>query len=251
MAWTFKDVDLVAGRIIRNIPTAAMEMLTSDGFVGVSSLVRLSGPLSRPSFKELRSNFVWLKPLAQSFPDRAPALHCRPCKDRSDNMQFCHFVLSQVPSGMLLTDILIRTHVRLDHRLLDSGRDVAVLRVQAATEAGKLKRCMSSLRYLFRNSGSAVYMHLGKPFACQNFSVRLLMPSTLRRALPLPARHRAQGLPDEDTAGRVAQPTNGQVMVFEMELFRSMLNHVMLWKTRRPRTSWKRLLPEACYSGAR
>ena len=53
----------------------------------------------------------------------------------------------QVPSALFLADVLIQMHHQLDDKLFkDDYKDAA------AREGAKIKRAMSALRYLFRNS---------------------------------------------------------------------------------------------------
>ena len=81
------------------------------------------GRAAKP-WKELAANYVWLKPLCKHFP-------------------------RSVPGAMFLTDVMLMVDELLDKTLLVRKNLHKV--DQASEEAGRLKRCMGALRYLFRN----------------------------------------------------------------------------------------------------
>ena len=74
------------------------------------------------SLQEIAMNYVWLKPV---FPDT-------------------------VPGAVVLTDIWLYLDNLFERRLLSKRDEPKEL--QAATEANRVKRLCSALRYLYRNS---------------------------------------------------------------------------------------------------
>ena len=66
-----------------------------------------------------------------------------------------------MPSALFLTDVLLHLDGTLDKKLLiakkDSPEALLTKRDLAGREAGKLKKLMSALRYLFRNGTLARY----------------------------------------------------------------------------------------------
>ena len=101
-----------------------MEIIMQPDFPGTREFVKLENALSRPSYKELKANFLLIRPVAEAFP-------------------------SSVPGGLFLTDVMIMLNEKLDMRLFQGNP-----RSQAGREAQRLKRCMQALRYLFRNGPS-------------------------------------------------------------------------------------------------
>ena len=81
--------------------------------------------------QDLASNFIWLKPLVEAFPDR-------------------------VPSGFLLIDtILMLDHFLLGKLLLDADPKLKLSRddkiEMARQDMNRIKKLMGALRYLWRN----------------------------------------------------------------------------------------------------
>lgn len=70
-------------------------------------------------------NYVWLHPLVVHFKDR-------------------------VPGGTVLTDIWLYLNHKCDGKLLP--KPGITVEIQAAEEAGRCKRLLGALRYLYRNS---------------------------------------------------------------------------------------------------
>eukprot|EP00435_Cladocopium_sp_Y103_P022917 s1331_g5.t1 len=75
--------------------------------------------------QDIATNFVWLQPLVSSFPE-------------------------SVPGTILMTDIWLYLDRLLDEKLF-VAKDVPKQN-QAASEAGRCKKLMGALRYLYRNS---------------------------------------------------------------------------------------------------
>ncbi|CAL1137650.1 unnamed protein product [Cladocopium goreaui] len=101
----------VARKMLASMPDRAKQIIF-DGDFGGSQL-------------DLAANYVWIRPLAESFPE-------------------------VVPGGILLTDIWLYLDRLLGFKLLVL-KDVPKVN-QAATEAGRCKKLMGALRYLYRNS---------------------------------------------------------------------------------------------------
>ena len=76
-------------------------------------------------------NYVWLRPLALHFKDK-------------------------VPGATILTDIWLYLNEKCDKKLL--SKPGVSIENQAAEEAGRCKRLLGSLRYLYRNSSSKISM---------------------------------------------------------------------------------------------
>ena len=79
--------------------------------------------------EEIARNYVFLKPLVETFPD-------------------------VVPGAVLLTDIWVYLNDMFDQKLLCKPEVDAV--TQASQEASRCKRLIGSLRYLYRNSFSVL-----------------------------------------------------------------------------------------------
>ena len=69
--WKFADVDELSTAIINSFPDKALRIVMSENFVGTSDLVRLEHAIARPSYRELKANFVLLRPVIQKHPDKA------------------------------------------------------------------------------------------------------------------------------------------------------------------------------------
>ena len=78
-----------------------------------------------PSFQDIATNYVWLKPLVTFFPQA-------------------------VPGATLLTDIWVYVDGLLGEKMLVKEGDSK--RNQAADETERCKKLMGALRYLYRNS---------------------------------------------------------------------------------------------------
>ncbi|CAL1159180.1 unnamed protein product [Cladocopium goreaui] len=125
--WDEQLVATVALDMLNSIPNRALSLIRSSGFMG-ADLVKTEDDVTRPSFKEIAGNYVWLKPL-------------------------CHHFKSKVPGGLFLTDVMIYLDVLIGGNLLCKPGVEKV--AQAADEAKRLKRLMGALRYLWRNSDSS------------------------------------------------------------------------------------------------
>ena len=121
ISWGFSDVDKLASAILNALPEQAMQLILQPDFPGTNEFVKLDSALSRPGYRELRANFVLLRPVATAFP-------------------------STVPGALFLTDVMLHLNTKLNQRLFQTNA-----KLQAAREAQKLKRAMQALRYLFRN----------------------------------------------------------------------------------------------------
>ncbi|OLP92428.1 hypothetical protein AK812_SmicGene25798 [Symbiodinium microadriaticum] len=111
--WKFADVDELSTAIINSFPDKALRIVMSENFVGTSDLVRLEHAIARPSYRELKANFVLLRPVIQKHPDKA------------------QFDLDlNVPSGLFLTDVFLLMHEKLSFRLLQGDAKAAAGRVQ-------------------------------------------------------------------------------------------------------------------------
>lgn len=72
-------------------------------------------------------------------------------------MSSSSWACSQVPSGFLLTDVLLALHKRMGSKLLQCTEEDDTLDVVASREASRLKRLIQALRYLWRSSILATY----------------------------------------------------------------------------------------------
>eukprot|EP00439_Symbiodinium_sp_Y106_P006823 s7088_g1.t1 len=69
--WSFKDVDGLSAAMINCLPSKALSIIMNENFGGTKDFVRLEHAIARPSYRELRANFVLLKPVVQKFPAKA------------------------------------------------------------------------------------------------------------------------------------------------------------------------------------
>ncbi|CAE7203425.1 rpsF [Symbiodinium sp. CCMP2592] len=161
IAWTEKQADL-ANTMLANIPQNAREIFEQGRFGG-GDLVVLDSLISRPGYKEIRVNYVWLRPIVQMFEDK-------------------------VPSALYLTDVLLYLDGTLDKKLLVAKRDTpeALLTKQdlAGREAGKLKKLISSLRYLYRNGEKSLDPYVTELKSFLKPSPRAVLANRNRRAQP-------------------------------------------------------------------
>lgn len=75
--------------------------------------------------QEIATNYVWLKPICEKFPQ-------------------------VVPGGVVLTDVFLYLDKLMNGKLLAKRNEDKTY--QASVEAVRVKRLVSSLRYLYRNS---------------------------------------------------------------------------------------------------
>lgn len=119
--WNEADVARVARDMLDCIPVRAANMIRAGTYAG-GALLKVDSDVSRPSFREIALNYVWIKPVLRSYP-------------------------KHVPGGMFLTDCFLYLDDLFGGTLF-SGPKL----INAAEEAGRLKKLIGSLRYLYRNS---------------------------------------------------------------------------------------------------
>ena len=61
--------------LLNNMPERAVELIRGEEFCGTNNLVQLESSISRPSYRELATNYVFLLPVVKMFPDRASCLN--------------------------------------------------------------------------------------------------------------------------------------------------------------------------------
>eukprot|EP00969_Alexandrium_andersonii_P322425 14245946-Alexandrium_andersonii.AAC.1 len=90
--WGHDMVRVLASALVEDLPSAAVQLLTSGAFKG-GPLVRLGSLVRDPSIADVRANHVWLRPFCKKFSDR-------------------------VPSSFLVADILLEADSMLGYELL-------------------------------------------------------------------------------------------------------------------------------------
>ena len=71
ISWGYKDVDELARALIHALPKKALDIILDESFAGTTELVKLEHALARPTYKELRANYLLLKPIVRKFPEKA------------------------------------------------------------------------------------------------------------------------------------------------------------------------------------
>ena len=76
LSWTFCEVlpatQVDLAKVVRaNMTVQVVAVITAEDWKG-SKLVQLQDENQRPTSADLNKNLMWLKPLCQKFPDRAP-----------------------------------------------------------------------------------------------------------------------------------------------------------------------------------
>ena len=71
--WKFADVDVLSTALINSFPEKALNIVMNQNFAGTAELIRLGEhALARPSYRELKANFLLLRPVVERHPDKAP-----------------------------------------------------------------------------------------------------------------------------------------------------------------------------------
>ena len=116
----------MAALTYEQLPQELLTMLESPAWTGGRRLISLKSELARPTVAEISLHYRWIKPWATVIP-------------------------TKVPSGYFITDVLLYLNKLLGGRLLRVANAESV-RFKAAEEACRLRKLISSLRYLFRGS---------------------------------------------------------------------------------------------------
>lgn len=131
--WTKEQVAALAQSMLDNIPGRAKSLIVTHNSMAGAHVLVLADPdgPTRPTFKDIAVNFVWLKPFVEAFPDR-------------------------VPSGFLMCDvILMLNEFLMDKLLLPEDPNAPVTREDqvemAKEEMNRMKKLLGALRYLWRN----------------------------------------------------------------------------------------------------
>ncbi|CAL1163685.1 unnamed protein product [Cladocopium goreaui] len=131
--WTKEQVAALAQSMLDNIPGRAKSLIVSHNSMAGSHMLVLTDPdgPTRPTFKDIAVNFVWLKPFVEAFPDR-------------------------VPSGFLICDVvLMLNEFLMDKLLLPDDPNTPLTREDqvemAKEETTRMKKLLGALRYLWRN----------------------------------------------------------------------------------------------------
>ncbi|CAJ1372520.1 unnamed protein product [Effrenium voratum] len=121
--WTEEQVEQLAVEQMKLIPERACRLIRDESFRG-GDLVYLPNALARPTYKELSRNYVWVRIWASQFPEKAPSV-------------------------FLIADVLQRLDQKFAGNLLQHTDKCRAER--AGEEAGRIRKLLSALRYLFRN----------------------------------------------------------------------------------------------------
>eukprot|EP00434_Breviolum_minutum_P043163 symbB.v1.2.038460.t1/scaffold5997.1/size21888/2 len=94
VSWGKEQVEQLARSLLHNLPARA-KALIAQKTMAHSHMVLLQDPdgVSRPTYKDIAVNFIWLKPICEVFPDR-------------------------VPSQFFMTDVILMLNLFLDSKLL-------------------------------------------------------------------------------------------------------------------------------------
>lgn len=129
VSWTKDDVVSLATSMKNNLPVEVVSVISDPNYKG-GALINLKNPMARPSANELAKNHIWLLPFVKDSP-------------------------SKVPSGYYMCDAFLMLDFLLGKKLFRPKPGVETRAGLASEEAVKAKRCLGSLRYLWRNSTSS------------------------------------------------------------------------------------------------
>ena len=109
----------------QRLPMELLTVIQNPAWQG-AKLITLKSELARPTAMEISLHYKWMKPWTTVLP-------------------------TKVPSGYFITDVMLYLHGLLDGQLFRVKESESV-RGRAAEEAVRLRKLISSLRYLFRGS---------------------------------------------------------------------------------------------------